>query len=503
MGKKTLLTILDGWGIGQVPEVDAIHRARTPFFDHLIENYPNATLITHGEEVGLPQGQMGNSEVGHLNIGAGRIVYQELARINKAISDGSFSRMPAIVDLIQYAKSNRVPIHIMGLVSDGGVHSHIEHLKALCTILDEKDLERVYVHAFMDGRDTDPKSGIKHLQDLQDHIEPLSARIASIVGRYFAMDRDLRWERIQKAYDLLVKGDGRRFEEADTALSTQYEEGITDEFIQPCLLDCNGLIKPDHAVLFFNFRTDRPRQLVRALSQQDFPSLGMAKLPLYFVTMVNYDTDFENIHIIYDKSFLKETLGEVIAGEGLTQVRIAETEKYPHVTFFFNGGREEAYENEDRILIPSPKVATYDLAPEMSAIEVTDAICERMERQPPNFICLNFANADMVGHTGIFAAAVKACETVDSCLERVVNTALEQDYQVIIIADHGNSDIMVNGDGSPHTAHTTNPVPIIYVSNDLVTDHIRNGKLADIAPTLLQLMQIDPPGQMTGKSLLT
>ena len=500
--KKSLLVILDGWGLGQVPESDAVANAKTPYFDSLMRDFPNAALVTYGMEVGLPEGQMGNSEVGHLNIGAGRIVYQELARINKAIQDDTLKETAAIKEAIAYAKSQDKTVHLMGLVSDGGVHSHVEHLKALVTLLDDAGVERVKIHAFTDGRDTDPKRGKVYLKEIENHIQGTNAKIATVIGRYYAMDRDERWERIQKAYDLLIKGVGTYSTDLEASLQGAYDAGKTDEFVDPILLDKEGLIKEDDVVFFFNFRTDRPRQITRVLTQEDKADFGMHKLPLYFVTMVNYNKNYNNIHVVYDKDAIVNTIGEVIQDAGLTQVRIAETEKYPHVTFFLNGGREAEFEGEDRLLCPSPKVATYDLAPEMSAGEITTAITDRIKSNAPDFICLNYANADMVGHTGDFNAAMKACEVVDDCLEKLTKTALEHDYEIIVIADHGNSDYMINADGSPNTAHTTNPVPIIYVSNNTSEKNIMDGKLADIAPTLLGLMGVDAPVEMTGDNIL-
>lgn len=500
--KKSLLVILDGWGLGERPEVDAINEGKTPFFDQLMSDYPNAHLTTFGEEVGLPEGQMGNSEVGHLNIGAGRVVYQELARINKAVREKNLETTPAIQELINYAKTNDKPIHLMGLLSDGGVHAHIEHLKALCHILSDAGVKNIHIHAFMDGRDTDPRGGSRYVADLQDDIKETSAKIATVIGRYYAMDRDLRWERIKKAYDLMVKGVGTRTDDVVATLDASYASGITDEFVEPLVINEGGLIKADDAVLFFNYRTDRPRQITRALTQEDFEDHGLCKLPLHMVTMTNYDQSYQDIHVVYDKDDIEETMGQTVSAAGLSQVRIAETEKYPHVTFFFNGGREEPFPLEDRIMIPSPKVATYDLAPEMSAREVTEAICNRIKDNAPDFICLNYANADMVGHTGDFAAAQKACEVVDQCLNVLVDTALKKDYEIIVIADHGNAELMINEDGTPHTAHTTNLVPVIYVSNQNVCS-ITDGKLADVAPTLLALMNVKQPELMTGVSLVT
>ena len=501
--KKSLLVILDGWGLGKRPKVDAIKEGKTPFFDTLISDYPSAHLTTFGEDVGLPEGQMGNSEVGHLNIGAGRVVYQELARINKAVKEKTLESTPAIQQLIVYAKSNDKPIHLMGLLSDGGVHAHIEHLKALCHILSDAGVKDIFIHAFMDGRDTDPKSGSRYVADLQEDIKDTSAKIASVIGRYYAMDRDLRWERIKKAYDLMVKGVGTKTDDLIASLEASYEADITDEFIEPIVVDKDGLIKTEDAVLFFNYRTDRPRQITRALTQEDFKDHGLAKLSLHMVTMTNYDQSYKGLHVVYDKEDIDQTMGQIVSAAGLSQVRIAETEKYPHVTFFFNGGREEPFPLEDRIMLPSPKVATYDLAPEMSAQGVTDAICERIKDNTPDFICLNYANADMVGHTGDFAAAQKACEVVDLCLKELVETALDKEYEIIVIADHGNAELMINEDGTPHTAHTTNLVPVIYVSKHSNEGQIKDGKLADIAPTLLALMNVEQPDLMTGVSLVT
>lgn len=501
--KKSLLVILDGWGLGQVPDSDAIHKANTPFFDNLMESYPTSTLVTHGMQVGLPDGQMGNSEVGHLNIGAGRIVYQEFARINKAIEEDTLRHEPVLQAAIEEANERGCRFHLLGLLSDGGVHSHINHLKALTSILEDEGVQNVKIHAFMDGRDTDPKGGIEYLNDIQDTIRGTNASIASIIGRYYAMDRDERWERIKRAYDCLVNGKGQISSDPIKTLQESYDNGITDEFIEPLVVDQDGMIQEGDVVFFYNFRTDRPRQLTRVLTQEDKPEFGMSTIPLHFVTMTSYDQSFDDLHIVYHKDVIAKGMGEVIQDAGLSQVRIAETEKYPHVTFFFNGGREEVFEEEDRLLIPSPKVATYDMAPEMSAVEITDAICDRIDENPPDFICLNYANADMVGHTGDFAAAMKACEVTDACLKRLVTTALEKEYEIIVIADHGNSDYMINEDGSPHTAHTTNPVPIIYVSNNADSKSIKEGKLGDVAPTLLSLMGVDIPEEMTGLVLVS
>ncbi len=506
--KRAILIILDGWGHGQKPKASAIAQANTPFVDSLYDKYPNSELVTYGEEVGLPEGQMGNSEVGHLNIGAGRIVYQELARINKAARDGSLAANETLQKGLQYAKDNNKALHLMGLVSDGGVHSHIKHLMALCDICEKAGLDRVYIHAFMDGRDTDPKGGVGYLRDLEEHITNQSAQLATVIGRYYAMDRDNRWERIKKAYDLMVHNEGEKTNDILASMRARYDAGETDEFINP--LVCTGKdgapvakIEEGDVLLCFNFRTDRPREISAALTQQDFPDYNMKKLDLYYLTMTRYEESFKNVHVLFTKDDLKNTLGEVLAKAGKSQVRIAETEKYPHVTFFFSGGREEPFEGERRILIPSPKVATYDLQPEMSAREITDSIIEDIKKHQPDFICLNYANADMVGHTGDFKAAMKAAETVDSCLKDLIETAVENyDYDAIIIADHGNSDYMINEDGSPNTAHTKNPVPCFYVSKRASGCKVSDGKLGDISPTLLNLMELDAPAEMDGKVLI-
>ncbi len=498
---KTMLVILDGWGIGQKPEADAIAQAQTPFVDDLWRQYPHSELITYGEEVGLPEGQMGNSEVGHLNIGAGRVVYQELARINKAIRDKALHQNPVLLKALSYAKQNGKPLHLMGLLSDGGVHSHINHLKALCDIAHEAGVGKVFIHAFMDGRDTDPKSGIAYVQELQAHIEHTNARLATLVGRYFSMDRDNRWDRIKVAYDLLVHGVGTFSDEVLLTMAARYEAGETDEFLKPIVLVKDAQIKNGDAVLFFNFRTDRPREISAVLTQQDMPEFEMQKLDLHYVTMTRYDETFKNIEVLFTKDDVSNTLGEVLSKAGKKQVRIAETEKYPHVTFFFNGGREEAFEGEERILVPSPKVATYDLQPQMSAFEITDAIINHIAQYQPDFICLNYANADMVGHTGVMTAAIKAVETVDQCVKRLVEIGLKYDYHMLIIADHGNSDYIINEDGTPNTAHTKNPVPCIYVANEYKNIQLKNGKLADVAPTILNILGIPASPEMDGELL--
>ena len=502
--EKAFLMILDGWGLGKVPEVDAIRIGKTPFFDSLMEKYPHGTLVTFGENVGLPPGQMGNSEVGHLNIGAGRIVYQELARINKAIDEGTLAKEEELKNAISYAMANNKPIHILGLLSDGGVHSHINHISELAKISSDSGLEKVFIHAFTDGRDTDPLGGADYVNQLNQAIHGTNAKLASIIGRYYAMDRDKRWERTKLAYDLLVHGKGTQISNGYEALKASYDNDITDEFVKPVSVDSEGLIQEGDVVIFANFRTDRPRQLVTALNQEDLSEYGMNKMDLYFLTMTPYDETYHGVKCIYGKDRIVDTLGEVLDQHNLKQIRIAETEKYPHVTFFFSGGREEPFSGESRILIPSPKVATYDLAPEMSAFEVTDSIINVLEgSELPDFICLNFANADMVGHTGVMEAAIKAVEAVDECLRTIVTKAVEQGYHIIIIADHGNSDCMKNPDGSPHTAHTTNLVPVLYVSDQVnQTTQLQDGILADIAPTIMHLMKIPPSPLMTGKVLI-
>jgi len=505
--KRVALIILDGWGHGPNPKVSAIAQANTPFVDRLHEEYPNSELTTFGEAGGLPEGQLGNSEVGHLNIGAGRIVYQELARIHKAIRERELHENPTLLNALQYAKDNDKAVHIMGLVSDGGVHSHIKHLKALCDITQEQGVAQTYVHAFTDGRDCDPKSGVGFIQDLQQHIESQRVELASVIGRYYAMDRDKRWERVKLAYDLLVHGKGEQTQDVIATMQERYAQDETDEFLKPivCVNEQGepiATIRNGDVLICFNFRTDRPRQISIVLTQRDMPEYDMYKLDLHYVTMTRYDETFQNIDVLFTKNNLTNTLGQVLAKAGKTQTRIAETEKYPHVTFFFNGGREEPFDHENRILIPSPKVDTYDLKPEMSAYEVTDAIVKDIEDNQPDFICLNYANADMVGHTGVFEAAVKAAEAVDTCTRRLVETALEHDYELIIIADHGNSDYMVNDDGSPNTAHTKNPVPCIYVSKNAQGAKLREGKLGDIAPTILHLYGIDLPTEMDGDVLI-
>lgn len=497
--------ILDGWGIASDPKVSAIDKANTPFIDTLYKKYPNATLRTDGMNVGLPEGQMGNSEVGHMNLGAGRIVYQDLAKINLAVQNKNLKNEKTLTDAFSYARENKKAVHFMGLLSNGGVHSHIEHLKGLIDTAVEADLDKIYVHAFTDGRDVDPHSGKGFIKEFLTHIKEGPAELASVVGRYYAMDRDKRWERVKLAYDLIVNGKGTPSKDAETSLQESYDNGVTDEFIKPIVIHNSqnepiAQLQEQDVVVFFNFRTDRGRQLTQVLSQTDMHEFNMHKLPLYYVTMTNYDDTFENVHVVYDKENINDTLGEVLQNAGKKQIRIAETEKYPHVTFFFNGGREEPFEGEERILCPSPKVATYDLKPEMSAFEIKDAIIPRLQHQDAHFICLNFANPDMVGHTGNMEAAIKACETVDICAKEVITTALENEYATLVIADHGNCDVMINPDGSPNTAHTTNPVPLILVDADI--KKIDAGVLGNIAPTILKMMGVEIPEAMNLKSLI-
>jgi 2,3-bisphosphoglycerate-independent phosphoglycerate mutase len=505
MNKKVILMILDGWGHSPDPKVSAIDQAKTPFIDSLYKNYPNAELRTDGLNVGLPEGQMGNSEVGHMNLGAGRIIYQELTRINLAVAHKTLNQEKVLQEAFAYAKANQKDIHFLGLVSDGGVHSHIDHLKGLVDATQEAGLDHVFIHAFTDGRDVDPKSGVRFISEIENYCKNTTVKLASIIGRYYAMDRDRRWERVKKAYDLLVNGIGSYSHNAVDSIQDSYAKDITDEFIDPIVMTDEhnrplATIKEGDVVLFFNFRTDRGRQLTEVLTQFDFHEQNMHKLNLYYVTMTNYDETFENIKVIYNKNNITETLGEVLEKNHKKQIRIAETEKYPHVTFFFSGGREEPFEGETRILRNSPKVATYDLQPEMSAFELKDALVAELKKEEVDFVCLNFANGDMVGHTGMIEAAVKGCETVDTCVKEVIETALAHDYTTIVIADHGNCETMINSDGSPNTAHTTNPVPVILVDKDL--KHIENGVLGDIAPTILALMGIEKPDAMTRHSLL-
>ena len=496
--------ILDGWGKSPDPNVSAIEKANTPFVDSLYKNYPDADLLTDGMNVGLPEGQMGNSEVGHMNLGAGRIVYQDLAKINKAVKEDTLKNEQVLKDAFDYAKTNNKPVHFLGLVSDGGVHSHIDHLKALITAADESGVEHAYIHAFTDGRDVDPKSGKGFLVDLDQFCADKKTKLASVIGRYYAMDRDKRWERVKMAYDVVVNAEGEKTQNIGEAMQKSYDEGVTDEFIKPLVMtDSNNeplaKIKDGDVIIFFNFRTDRGRELTQALSQMDFHEQNMHKLDLYYVTMTNYDESFKGIKIIFNKENIKDTLGETLAKHGKKQIRIAETEKYPHVTFFFNGGREEPFEGEQRILCPSPKVATYDLQPEMSAYDIRDAIIPELKKGEADFVCLNFANPDMVGHTGVMEAAIKACETVDECAKDVITAGLENGYSTIVIADHGNCDTMINPDGSPNTAHTTNPVPLILVDKDI--KEVQNGVLGDIAPTILKMLNVPQPEAMTQKPL--
>ena len=506
MDKKVILMILDGWGIATNPKVSAVDHANTPFIDQLYTKYPHSRLEASGLAVGLPEGQMGNSEVGHMNIGAGRVVYQDLVRINLAVKEKELDENTTLKKAFEYAKTNNKKVHLMGLLSDGGVHSHIEHLKGLCSIAHKQGVGELYIHAFTDGRDTDPKGGKAYLEDLQSHLDQTTGKVASVIGRYYAMDRDKRWERVKLAYDLLIHGKGKATQNIVEAVEQSYADNVTDEFINPIIqVDDNGTpiatIAEDDMVLCFNFRTDRGRQLTQVLTQEDLADAGMKTLPLHYVTMTNYDDTFKGVKVLFDKPKLTNTLGEVLEQASKKQIRIAETEKYPHVTFFFSGGRENEFKGESRILCPSPKVATYDLQPEMSAADIRDAIVPELEKQEVDFVCLNFANPDMVGHTGVFEAAVKACETVDQCSKAVIDAALKNNYATIIIADHGNSDIMQNPDGSPHTAHTTNLVPCILVDNENGAG-LKNGKLGDIAPTILNLMGVAQPEDMTGDNLL-
>lgn len=504
--KRAMLVIMDGWGIGKAPSADAIRQANVPFVSSLYEKFPNTTLVTCGEDVGLPEGQMGNSEVGHLNLGAGRIVYQELQRIHVAVRSGEFARNEQVRSAIAYAKEKKRPLHLIGLVSDGGVHSHTEHLKAITSLCHQAGVQDVFIHAFTDGRDTDPKSGLGYLQSLQKHLDNSCGRIASVIGRYYAMDRDKRWERVKLAYDAMVHGIGEMTNDPIKALTEAYIAGETDEFIKPRIVsqqDGSPLarISDGDAVICFNFRTDRCREITEVLTQRDFPEFGMKALSLNYTTMTEYDKTFHNVNVIFRNDNLTMTLGEVIAQAGLKQIRIAETEKYPHVTFFFSGGREAPFEGERRIMAPSPKVATYDLKPEMSAIELTDSIVPEIESRSADFICLNYANADMVGHTGDFKAAIKAVETVDQCVKRVVEAGLEAGYTIFLTADHGNADFMINEDGSPNTAHTLNPVPLFVIDKNW-KGTVTPGKLGDIAPSILHMMGLTIPAEMTGNILV-
>jgi 2,3-bisphosphoglycerate-independent phosphoglycerate mutase len=504
--KKVVLMILDGWGIATNPEVSAIDKAKTPFIDGLYSKYPHSKLQASGLAVGLPEGQMGNSEVGHMNIGAGRVVYQDLVRINQAAKEGEFDTHPILVEAFEYAKKSKKHVHYIGLLSDGGVHAHINHLKALCDAAKANDFHEVFIHAFTDGRDTDPKGGIHYLNELKEHLQHSVGKIASVIGRYYAMDRDKRWERVKLAYDAMVHGEGEKSKDIIASITKSYSNGVTDEFIRP-IIQVNeagkplATIKEGDVVICFNFRTDRGREITQVLTQQDFEDFNMKKLKLNYITFTNYDDTFKNVKVLYDKDNLNNTLGEVLAKHGKKQIRIAETEKYPHVTFFFSGGRESEFDGESRILCPSPKVATYDLKPEMSAFEIASKIKTELKKKEVDFVCLNFANPDMVGHTGVFEAAVKACETVDECAKQVISTGLENGYTFIVIADHGNSDMMINEDGTPNTAHTTNLVPCIMVDGkDQIM--VNDGKLGDLAPTILTLMGVPVPSEMTGNILL-
>ncbi|MEB8330264.1 2,3-bisphosphoglycerate-independent phosphoglycerate mutase [Flavobacteriaceae bacterium KMM 6897] len=505
MNKKVILMILDGWGKSPDPKISAIENANTPFIDSLYKKYPNANLLTDGMNVGLPEGQMGNSEVGHMNLGAGRIVYQDLAKINLAVKENTLKDEKVLKDAFLHAKKNNKPVHFLGLLSDGGVHSHITHLKGLIQAGENYGLEHMFIHAFTDGRDVDPKSGKGFLEDLTNFCADKNAQIATVIGRYYAMDRDKRWERVKLAYDVLVNGIGKKSTNLLSDMMDSYYDGVTDEFIKPLVeTKADGSpvaqIKDGDVVIFFNFRTDRGRELTQMLTQEDFHEQNTHRLNLYYVTMTNYDDSFKGMKVVYDKDNIEQTLGETLSKAHKKQIRIAETEKYPHVTFFFNGGREIPFDGEQRLLCPSPKVATYDLQPEMSAYDIRDAIIPELKKGEVDFVCLNFANPDMVGHTGDMNAAIKACEVVDSCANSVITAGLENGYTTIVIADHGNCETMMNPDGSPNTAHTTNPVPLILVDNEIKT--IKDGVLGDIAPTILKLMGVPQPALMTQKSLV-
>jgi 2,3-bisphosphoglycerate-independent phosphoglycerate mutase len=504
--KRVILIIIDGWGLGKVASADAIQHANAPFTKSLYLKYPNTTLVTCGERVGLPEGQMGNSEVGHLNLGAGRIVYQELQRINVGIRSGSFAKNEQLLTSIRFAKQNNKPLHLLGLVSDGGVHSHINHLMAIVDICKTEGLTDVFIHAFTDGRDCDPKSGLGFIKELQEHLNKTVGKIATVSGRYYAMDRDKRWERIKSAYDAMVNGQGDLSTDAVAAVEKSYLNKVTDEFIKPTVITNKDqrpvtTIKDGDVAICFNFRTDRCREITEVLTQKDFLEFNMKKLALHYTTMTQYDNNFQNVHVVFENDDLKNTLGEILQQHGLKQIRIAETEKYPHVTFFFSGGREVPFDGETRIMVPSPKVATYDLKPEMSAYEMTDALLPEIMKRSADFICLNYANADMVGHTGIWEAAIKAVETVDICVEKVVNAGLANGYTIFLTADHGNSDYLVNEDGSPNTAHTMNPVPFFIIDNNW-KGTIKPGTLADLAPTILTMMGLPIPPEMTGEILI-
>ena len=503
MSKKALLMILDGWGLGDQKKDDVIFNTPTPYWDYLMNTYPHSQLQASGENVGLPDGQMGNSEVGHLNIGAGRVVYQDLVKINRACADNSILKNPEIVAAFSYAKENGKNVHFMGLTSNGGVHSSLVHLFKLCDIAKEYNIDNTFIHCFMDGRDTDPKSGKGFIEELSAHCEKSAGKIASIIGRYYAMDRDKRWERVKEAYDLLVKGEGKKAADMVQAMQESYDEGVTDEFIKPIVnANFDGTIKEGDVVIFFNYRNDRAKELTVVLTQQDMPEAGMRTIPgLQYYCMTPYDASFKGVHILFDKENVSNTLGEYLAAKGLNQLHIAETEKYAHVTFFFNGGRETPYDNEDRILVPSPKVATYDLKPEMSAYEVKDKLVAAINENKYDFIVVNFANGDMVGHTGIYEAIEKAVVAVDACVKDVIEAAKARDYEAIIIADHGNADHALNEDGTPNTAHSLNPVPCVYVTENKAAK-VEEGRLADVAPTILKIMGLEAPAEMNGNVLI-
>ena len=503
MSKKALLMILDGWGLGDQKKDDVIFNTPTPYWDYLMNTYPHSQLQASGENVGLPDGQMGNSEVGHLNIGAGRVVYQDLVKINRACADNSILKNPEIVAAFSYAKENGKNVHFMGLTSNGGVHSSLVHLFKLCDIAKEYNIDNTFIHCFMDGRDTDPKSGKGFIEELSAHCEKSAGKIASIIGRYYAMDRDKRWERVKEAYDLLVKGEGKKAADMVQAMQESYDEGVTDEFIKPIVnANFDGTIKEGDVVIFFNYRNDRAKELTVVLTQQDMPEAGMRTIPgLQYYCMTPYDASFKGVHILFDKENVSNTLGEYLAAKGLNQLHIAETEKYAHVTFFFNGGRETPYDNEDRILVPSPKVATYDLKPEMSAYEVKDKLVAAINENKYDFIVVNFANGDMVGHTGIYEAIEKAVVAVDACVKDVIEAAKTQDYEAIIIADHGNADHALNEDGTPNTAHSLNPGPCVYVTENKAAK-VEDGRLADVAPTILKIMGLEAPAEMNGNVLI-
>ena len=503
MSKKALLMILDGWGLGDQKKDDVIFNTPTPYWDYLMNTYPHSQLQASGENVGLPDGQMGNSEVGHLNIGAGRVVYQDLVKINRACADNSILKNPEIVAAFSYAKENGKNVHFMGLTSNGGVHSSLVHLFKLCDIAKEYNIDNTFIHCFMDGRDTDPKSGKGFIEELSAHCEKSAGKIASIIGRYYAMDRDKRWERVKEAYDLLVKGEGKKAADMVQAMQESYDEGVTDEFIKPIVnANFDGTIKEGDVVIFFNYRNDRAKELTVVLTQQDMPEAGMRTIPgLQYYCMTPYDASFKGVHILFDKENVSNTLGEYLASKGLSQLHIAETEKYAHVTFFFNGGRETPFDKEERILVPSPKVATYDLKPEMSAFEVKDKLVAAINENKYDFIVVNFANGDMVGHTGIYEAIEKAVVAVDACVKDVIEAAKAQDYEAIIIADHGNADHALNEDGTPNTAHSLNPVPCVYVTENKAAK-VEDGRLADVAPTILKIMGLEVPAEMDGNVLI-